>query len=88
MTQIHEPCKVQVVRIQSLGMRAANRDEMYALVLRVVVTRCEVQIGSPVPAAAMALLRPGAMLPALRPTDGTDVELVVDWEAAIADGVR
>jgi hypothetical protein len=86
MTQAHKPCKAEVLRTQPLGMRAVNGDEMYAFVLRVIVdghVHSEVQIGSPVPVAAMSLLRPGTVLPALQPSDGDDTELVVDWEAAI-----
>jgi hypothetical protein len=88
MTQVHERCEAKIVRAQSLGMRSVNGDEMYALVLRVVVDgqiNGEVQIGSPVPIAAMSLLRPGTKLPALRRSDGDETDLVLDWGTAIAE---
>jgi hypothetical protein len=90
MAQVDERCDAEVVRTQSLGMRALNGDEIYALVLRVVVDGQigrEVEIGSPVPLAAMPLLRPGTTLPALRHSDGNDTALLLDWETAIANGV-
>jgi hypothetical protein len=70
-------------------MRAVNGDEMYAFVVKVIADgrlRSVVQIGSPVPMVAMSLLQPGTMLPAVRPSDGDDSELMLDWQTAIADG--
>ena len=44
----------------------------------------QVQVGNPVPAAALPLLYPGNTVPAKRMPEGDDRELVIDWDAALA----
>jgi hypothetical protein len=76
-----------IVQIQSLGMRSQKGDDMYAFVLTVLTDErppYQIQTGSPVPAAALALLYPGSNLPVKRMPSGDDHELVIDWEAALA----
>jgi hypothetical protein len=85
VTQIYESCEAEVVSAQPLGMRAANGEEMYALVVRVLdgeISR-EIQIGLSVPANAMSGLRPGTTLRALRRPGSDYAEIVLDWETAL-----
>ena len=44
----------------------------------------QIQVGNPVPAAAVPLLYPGNTVPAKRMPDGDDREVVIDWDAALA----
>jgi len=79
-------CTAVIVQSQPLGMRNAKGDDMYAFVLTVVAegrTPYQIQVGNPVPAAAVPLVYPGNTVPAKRMADGDDHELVIDWEGAL-----
>jgi hypothetical protein len=81
------PCKGVIVQTQPLGMRNPKGDDMYAFVLTVMAegrSPYQIQVGNPVPAPAIPLLYPGNTVPARRMPDGDDRELVIDWEAALA----
>jgi hypothetical protein len=81
------PCRAVIVQSQPLGMRNPKGDDMYAFMLTVMAdgrAPFQIQVGNPVPAAALPLLYPGNTLPAKRMPDGDDRELVIDWEAALA----
>lgn len=80
-------CKAVIVQTQSLGMRSSTGKDMYAFVLAVMAEgrpQFEIQLASPVPAPALPLLYPGNTVPAKRMPDGDDHELVIDWDAALA----
>jgi hypothetical protein len=82
-----EPCKAVIVQSQPLGMRNAKGDDMYAFSLTVMAEGrppYQIQVGNPVPAAAVPLLYPGNTVPAKRMPDGDDRELVIDWETTLA----
>ncbi len=81
------PCKAVIVETQPLGMRNAKGDDMYAFSLTVIAAGrapFQIQVGNPVPAAAVPLLYPGNTVPAKRIPDGDDRQVVIDWEAALA----
>jgi hypothetical protein len=81
------PCKAVIVQTQPLGMRNPKGDDMYALVLTVMAPGrppYQIQVGNPVPAAALPLLYPGNTVPAKRMPDGDDREVVIDWEATLS----
>jgi hypothetical protein len=81
------PCKAVIVQTQPLGMRNPKGDDMYAFMLTVLADGrppYQIQVGNPVPAAAQPLLYPGNTVPAKRMPEGDDRELVIDWEAALA----
>ena len=81
------PCTAVIVQSQPLGMPSSKGKDMYAFVLTVMADGrppYQVQVGNPVPAAAMPLLYPGNTVPAKRMPDGGDREIVIDWEAALA----
>jgi hypothetical protein len=81
------PCKAVIVQSQPLGMRNPRGDDMYAFMLTVMAEGrppYQIQVGNPVPAAALPLLYPGNTVPAKRMPDGDDRELVIDWEGALA----
>jgi hypothetical protein len=81
------PCKAVIVQSQPLGMRSSKGKDMYAFVLTVIAearSPYQVQVGNPVPAAAMPLIYPGNTVPARRMPDGDDREIVIDWEGALA----
>ncbi len=87
MRELGVPCKAVIVRTQPLGMRNPNGDDMYAFALTILAEGrppYQIQVGNPVPAAALPLLYPGNTLPAKRMPDGDDRELVIDWEVALA----
>ncbi|MGO9972833.1 MAG: hypothetical protein ACLP01_08510 [Solirubrobacteraceae bacterium] len=80
-------CKAVIVETQSLGMRSSKGNDMYAFVLTVIADGrppYQIQVGNSVPAAALPLLYRGNTVPAKRMADGDDRELVIDWEAALA----
>jgi hypothetical protein len=82
-----EPCKAVIVETQPLGMRNQKRVDMYAFTLTVFAEGrppYQIQVGNPVPAAAVPLLYPGNTVPAKRMPDGDDRELAIDWKAALA----
>jgi len=81
------PCKAVIVQSQPLGMRNQKGDDMYAFILTVMAegrSPYQIQVGNPVPAAALPLLYPGNTVPAKRMPNGDDRELVIDWQAALA----
>jgi hypothetical protein len=81
-------CKAVIVQSQPLGMRNPKGDDMYAFALTVMADGrppYQIQVGNPVPAAALPLLYPGKTVPAKRMPGGDDRELVIDWEAALAE---
>ena len=80
------PCKAVIVQSQPLGMRNPKGDDMYAFMLTVMAEGrppFQIQVGNPVPAAALPLLYPGNTVPAKRMPTGDDRELVIDWQAAL-----
>lgn len=82
------PCKAVIVQSQPLGMRNPKGDDMYAFALTVMAEGrppYQIQVGNPVPAAALPLLYPGKTVPAKRMPDGDERELVIDWDAALAE---
>ena len=79
-------CKAVIVQSQPLGMRNPKGDDMYAFMLTVMAEGrppYQIQVGNPVPAAALPLLYPGNTVPAKRMPDGDDRELVIDWQGAL-----
>jgi hypothetical protein len=44
----------------------------------------QIQVGNPVPAPAIPLVYPGSTVPAKRMPGGADHEVVIDWDAALA----
>jgi hypothetical protein len=81
------PCRAVILETQSLGMRNPKGDDMYAFGLTVLAEGrppFQIQVGNPVPAAAVPLLYPGNNVPAKRMPHGDDRELVIDWDGALA----
>jgi len=80
-------CTAVIVQSQPMGMRNPAGNDMYAFVLTVMAegrSPYQTQVGNPVPANAVALIYPGSTLPAKRMPDGADHEIVIDWDAALA----
>jgi hypothetical protein len=83
-----DSCQAVIVQTQPLGMRNPKGDDMYAFALTVMAPGrppYQIQVGNPVPAAALPLLYPGKTVPAKRMPNGDDRELVIDWQAALAE---
>jgi hypothetical protein len=83
-----EPCKAVIVQSQPMGMRSSTGKDMYAFVLTVIADSrppYQTQVGNPVPADAVPLVYPGNTVPAKRMPDGADHEIVIDWDAALAE---
>jgi hypothetical protein len=81
------PCKAVIVQSQPLGMRSSTGKDMYAFVLTVLAggrPPYQIQVGNPVPTEAIPLLYPGNTVPAKLMPDGDDRELLIDWDAALA----
>jgi hypothetical protein len=81
------PCKAVIVQSQPMGMRSPSGKDMYAFLLTVMVDGrppYQVQVGNPVPADAVPLVYPGSTVPAKRMADGDEHEIVIDWDAALA----
>ncbi len=81
------PCKVVIVQSQPLGMRSSTGKDMYAFLLTVMADGrppFQIQVGNPVPPEAVPLLYPGNTVPAKRMPNGDDRQLVIDWDAALA----
>lgn len=81
------PCRAVIVQSQPMGMRSSNGKDMYAFVLTVMADGrppYQIQVGNPVPADAIPLVYPGNTVPAKRMPDGADHEIVIDWDAALA----
>jgi hypothetical protein len=84
--ELGQPCKAVIVESQPLGMRNPKGDDMYAFLLTVLAegrAPYQIQVGNPVPAAALPLLYPGSTVPAKRMPDGDERELAIDWQAAL-----
>jgi hypothetical protein len=82
------PCRAVIVQSQPMGMRSSTGKDMYAFVLTVMAdgrTPYQTQVGNPVPTDAVPLVYPGNTLPAKRMPDGADHEIVIDWDAALAE---
>jgi hypothetical protein len=80
-------CKAVIVQSQPLGMRSSTGKDMYAFVLTVLADGrlpFQIQVGNPVPSEAVPLIYPGNTVPAKRMPEGDDRELVIDWDAALA----
>jgi hypothetical protein len=76
-----------IVHAQSLGMRDPQGMDVYAVALRVIDggrPGDPVRIASHVPAAGLALLVSGTVVPAMLMPAGGDRELVIDWQAVLA----
>jgi hypothetical protein len=85
--ELGRPCTAVIVQSQPLGMRNPQGDDMYAFLLTVIAEGrppYRIQVGHPVPAAAVPLLSAGNAVPAKRMPDGDDHEVVIDWEGALA----
>ena len=81
------PCRAVIVQSQPMGMRSSTGKDMYAFVLTVMADGrppYQIQVGNPVPAEAIPLVYPGNTVPAKRMPDGADHEIVIDWDAALA----
>jgi hypothetical protein len=81
------PCKAVIVQSQPMGMRSSSGQDMYAFVLTVMADGrppYQIQVGNPVPANAVPLVYPGSTVPAKRMPDGDEHEVVIDWDAALA----
>jgi hypothetical protein len=81
------PCKAVIVQSEPLGMRNPAGNDMYAFLLTILAdgrAPYQIQVGNPVPAAAIPLLYPGNTVPAMRMPHGDDREVAIDWEAALA----
>jgi hypothetical protein len=82
------PCRAVIVQFQPLGMRNASGKDMYAFMLTVMAEGrqpYQVQVGNPVPADAVPLVYPGNTVAAKRMPDGADHEIVIDWDAVLAE---
>ena len=83
-----EACKVVIVETLPLGVRSPRTgDDMHAFTLTVMAegqAPYRIDVGNPVPNAAVPLLYPGSTLPAKRIPDGDERELAIDWTAALA----
>ena len=80
-------CKVVIVETQPLGTRNQRGDDMYAFLLTVLADDrppFQIQVGNPVPAPAVPLLYPGNTVPAKRMPTGDERQVVIDWQAALA----
>ncbi len=81
------PCRAVIVQSQPMGMRSSTGKDMYAFVLTVIAEGkppYQTQVGNPVPADAVPLVYPGSTVPAKRMPEGADHEIVIDWDAALA----
>ncbi len=81
------PCKAVIVQSQPMGLRSSSGKDVYAFVLTVMAEGrppYQTQVGNPVPAAALPLVYPGNTVPAKRMPDGQDHDIVIDWDAALA----
>jgi hypothetical protein len=81
------PCQAVIVQSQPMGMRSSSGKDMHAFVLTVIAEGrppYQTRVGNPVPADAVPLVYPGNTVPAKRMADGADHEIVIDWDAALA----
>jgi hypothetical protein len=77
------PCQITLVQYGEQFLRLPTGEDLYAAKVSVVGEGNEFQIYLPVPDSAVALLRPGAQLPAKRIPSEPNV-VTVDWAAAQA----
>ncbi len=83
-----QACTAVIVQCQPLGMRNPAGDDMYAFALTIMAADLapyQIQVGNPVPAAALPLLYPGKTVPARRMPAGDEREVAIDWSAALAE---
>ena len=81
------PCRAVIVQSQPIGMRNPAGKDMYAFVLTVMADGrppYQTQVGNPVPADGVPLIYPGSTLPAMCMPGGDYHEIVIDWDAALA----
>lgn len=81
------PCKAVIVEAQPMGMRSPSGNDLYAFALTVLAEGrppYRTRVGNPVPADAIPLVYPGSTVPAKRMPDGADHDVVIDWDAALA----
>ena len=81
------PCSAVIVASQPMGMRSPTGKDMFAFVLTVIAEGrppYQTQVGNPVPTDAVPLVYPGNTVPAKRMLNGADHEVVIDWDAALA----
>lgn len=81
------PVRVVIVQATALPIKNPEGVDMYALNLNVMRdgdAPTQAQVGNPVPADCVALLHPGANLPAMALADNPSA-VVVDWDAALAE---
>jgi hypothetical protein len=81
-------CRAVIVQSQPMGMRSSTGKDMFAFVLTVMAEGrppYQTQVGNPVPPDAVPLVYPGNSLPAKRMPNGADHEIVIDWDAALAE---
>jgi hypothetical protein len=86
--ELGAPCRAVIVQSQPLGTRNQEGDDMYAFLLTVLAGArppYQIKVGGAVPVRAMSLLYPSNAVPARRMTDGDDHEVVIDWDAALAE---
>ena len=81
------PCKAVIVETQPLGTRNQKGDDMFAFLLTILAdgrAPFQIQVGNPVPPSAVPLLYPGNTVPAKRMPTGDERQVVIDWQAALA----
>jgi hypothetical protein len=82
-----EACHAVIVQSQPLGMKNKAGVDMHAFVLTVMIegrAPYQTQVGMPVPPEAVPLIYPGNKVPAKHTIGGADQEVVIDWQAALA----
>jgi hypothetical protein len=86
-----DPCRVVIVESQPLGRKNQKGVDIYALLMTVMVDGrppYQVPVGNPVPPEAVPLLYPGNNVPAKCMLSRGDKNVVVDWEAALAEATH
>jgi hypothetical protein len=86
-----DPCRVVIVESQPLGRKNQKGVDIYAILMTVMVDGrppYQVPVGNPVPAAAVPLLYPGNNVPAKCMLSRGEKNVVIDWDAALAEATR
>jgi hypothetical protein len=86
-----DPCRVVIVESQPLGRKNQKGVDLYALLMTVMVDGrppYQVPVGNPVPPEAVPLLYPGNNVPAKVMLSRGEKNVVVDWEAALAEATH
>src|SRR3954452_25597080 len=86
-----DPCRVVIVESQPLGRKNQKGVDIYALLMTVMVDGrppYQVPVGNPVPPEAVPLLYPGNNVPAKVMLSRRENNVVVDWEAALAEATH